>query len=77
MSSNLVTVGVNFWIVVHCEWSCRIVNVLSNLQTCLRESDDSDIEESLSIHSDDQRSEASWEPVDRKETEVAEHGPSL
>ncbi|XP_059829128.1 myotubularin-related protein 4 isoform X1 [Hypanus sabinus] len=43
--------------------------------TCLRESDDSDIEESLSIHSDDQRSEASWEPVDRKETEVTRWVP--
>ncbi|XP_072325492.1 phosphatidylinositol-3,5-bisphosphate 3-phosphatase MTMR4 isoform X2 [Scyliorhinus torazame] len=43
--------------------------------TCLRESDDSDIEESLSVHSDDQRSEASWEPVDRKETEVTRWVP--
>ncbi|XP_060704434.1 myotubularin-related protein 4 isoform X1 [Hemiscyllium ocellatum] len=43
--------------------------------TCLRESDDSDIEESLSIHSDEQRSEASWEPVDRKETEVTRWVP--
>ncbi|XP_069767108.1 phosphatidylinositol-3,5-bisphosphate 3-phosphatase MTMR4 isoform X2 [Narcine bancroftii] len=43
--------------------------------TCLRESDDSDIEEALSIHSDDQRSEASWEPVDRKETEVTRWVP--
>ncbi|XP_055513977.1 myotubularin-related protein 4 isoform X4 [Leucoraja erinacea] len=45
------------------------------METCLRESDDSDIEESLSIHSDDQRSEASWEPVDRKETEVTRWVP--
>ncbi|XP_067866351.1 myotubularin-related protein 4 isoform X4 [Heterodontus francisci] len=43
--------------------------------TCLRESDDSDVEESLSVHSDDQRSEASWEPVDRKETEVTRWVP--
>ncbi|XP_048412794.1 myotubularin-related protein 4 isoform X3 [Stegostoma tigrinum] len=43
--------------------------------TCLRESDDSDIEESLSVHSDEQRSEASWEPVDRKETEVTRWVP--
>uniref|UniRef100_A0A4W3IE68 phosphatidylinositol-3,5-bisphosphate 3-phosphatase n=1 Tax=Callorhinchus milii TaxID=7868 RepID=A0A4W3IE68_CALMI len=31
--------------------------------------------ESLSAHSDDQRSEASWEPVDRKETEVTRWVP--
>ncbi|MGH0153645.1 UNVERIFIED_CONTAM: hypothetical protein FKN15_052379 [Acipenser sinensis] len=44
-------------------------------QTCLRESDDSNGEDSLSVHSDDRLSEASWEPVDRKDTEVTRWVP--
>lgn len=40
------------------------------LQTCLKESDGSDTEDFGSDHSDDCLSEASWEPVDKKETEV-------
>ncbi|XP_041096958.1 myotubularin-related protein 4 isoform X2 [Polyodon spathula] len=43
--------------------------------TCLRESDDSDGEDSLSVHSDDRLSEASWEPIDRKDTEVTRWVP--
>lgn len=40
------------------------------LQTCLKESDGSDTEDFCSDHSEDCLSEASWEPVDKKETEV-------
>ena len=40
------------------------------LQTCLKESDGSDTEDFGSDHSEDCLSEASWEPVDKKETEV-------
>ncbi|XP_051786772.1 myotubularin-related protein 4 isoform X1 [Erpetoichthys calabaricus] len=43
--------------------------------TCLRESDDSDVEDSLSVHSDDRLSEASWEPVEQKDTEVTRWVP--
>lgn len=39
-------------------------------QTCLKESDGSDTEDFGSDHSEDCLSEASWEPVDKKETEV-------
>lgn len=38
--------------------------------TCLKESDGSDTEDFGSEHSEDCLSEASWEPVDKKETEV-------
>ena len=43
---------------------------LPTLQTCLKESDGSDTEDFGSDHSEDCLSEASWEPVDKKETEV-------
>lgn len=43
---------------------------LPSLQTCLKESDDSDTEDFGSDHSEDCLSEASWEPVEKKETEV-------
>lgn len=43
---------------------------LSLLQTCLKESDSSDTEDLGSEHSEDCLSEASWEPIDKKETEV-------
>lgn len=46
------------------------VDVFAFLQTCLKESDGSDIEDFGSDHSEDCLSEASWEPVDKKETEV-------
>lgn len=36
----------------------------------MKESDGSDIEDFGSDHSEDCLSEASWEPVDKKETEV-------
>lgn len=42
----------------------------SFFQTCLKESDGSDTEDFCSDHSEDCLSEASWEPVDKKETEV-------
>ncbi len=44
---------------------------LSFLQTCLRESDGSDEEDSLSNHSEDGFSEGSWDRVERKDTEVS------
>ncbi|XP_062965625.1 myotubularin-related protein 4 [Cynocephalus volans] len=43
--------------------------------TCLKESDDSDTEDFGSDHSEDCLSEASWEPVDKKETEVTRWVP--
>ncbi|KAM6970449.1 phosphatidylinositol-3,5-bisphosphate 3-phosphatase MTMR4 [Aplochiton taeniatus] len=43
--------------------------------TCLRESDDSDEEDSLSDHSDDRFSEGSWDRVERKDTEVTRWVP--
>ncbi|XP_017717056.1 PREDICTED: myotubularin-related protein 4 isoform X1 [Rhinopithecus bieti] len=43
--------------------------------TCLKESDGSDTEDFGSDHSDDCLSEASWEPVDKKETEVTRWVP--
>uniref|UniRef100_A0ABI7ZSQ3 phosphatidylinositol-3,5-bisphosphate 3-phosphatase n=1 Tax=Felis catus TaxID=9685 RepID=A0ABI7ZSQ3_FELCA len=43
--------------------------------TCLKESDGSDIEDFGSDHSEDCLSEASWEPVDKKETEVTRWVP--
>ncbi|XP_028976642.2 myotubularin-related protein 4 isoform X3 [Esox lucius] len=39
--------------------------------TCLRESDDSDDEDSLSDHSEDRFSEGSWDRVEQKDTEVS------
>ncbi|KAG9339761.1 hypothetical protein JZ751_022427, partial [Albula glossodonta] len=39
--------------------------------TCLRESDDSEEDDSLSDHSDDRFSEGSWDRVERKDTEVS------
>ncbi|KAJ8412390.1 hypothetical protein AAFF_G00127260 [Aldrovandia affinis] len=39
--------------------------------TCLRESDDSEEEDSLSDRSDDRFSEGSWDRVERKDTEVS------
>ncbi|XP_071195832.1 phosphatidylinositol-3,5-bisphosphate 3-phosphatase MTMR4-like isoform X2 [Salvelinus alpinus] len=39
--------------------------------TCLRESDDSDEEDSLSDHSEDRFSEGSWDRVEQKDTEVS------
>lgn len=47
-----------------------VLRSLPFLQTCLKESDGSDIEDFGSDHSEDCLSEASWEPVDKKETEV-------
>ncbi|PNJ65821.1 MTMR4 isoform 7 [Pongo abelii] len=44
-------------------------------QTCLKESDGSDTEDFDSDHSEDCLSEASWEPVDKKETEVTRWVP--
>lgn len=44
------------------------------LQTCLKESDGSDTEDFGSDHSEDCLSEESWEPVDKKETEVRPGG---
>ncbi|XP_062341005.1 myotubularin-related protein 4 isoform X3 [Osmerus eperlanus] len=41
--------------------------------TCLRESDDSDEEDSLSDHSEDRFSEGSWDRVEQKDTEVSPH----
>ncbi|KAM5307808.1 phosphatidylinositol-3,5-bisphosphate 3-phosphatase MTMR4 isoform 1-T1 [Glossophaga mutica] len=43
--------------------------------TCLKESDGSDTEDFGSDHSDECLSEASWEPVDKKETEVTRWVP--
>ncbi|KAK6317555.1 hypothetical protein J4Q44_G00129550 [Coregonus suidteri] len=43
--------------------------------TCLRESDDSDEEDSLSDHSEDRFSEGSWDRVEQKETEVTRWVP--
>uniref|UniRef100_A0A8B9V6R9 phosphatidylinositol-3,5-bisphosphate 3-phosphatase n=1 Tax=Anas zonorhyncha TaxID=75864 RepID=A0A8B9V6R9_9AVES len=43
--------------------------------TCLKESDGSDSEDFCSDHSEDCLSEASWEPVDKKETEVTRWVP--
>ncbi|XP_009952625.1 PREDICTED: myotubularin-related protein 4, partial [Leptosomus discolor] len=43
--------------------------------TCLKESDGSDTEDFCSDHSEDCLSEASWEPVDKKETEVTRWVP--
>ncbi|RLV97896.1 hypothetical protein DV515_00011325 [Chloebia gouldiae] len=43
--------------------------------TCLKESDGSDAEDFCSDHSEDCLSEASWEPVDKKETEVTRWVP--
>ncbi|XP_066508394.1 myotubularin-related protein 4 isoform X2 [Hoplias malabaricus] len=43
--------------------------------TCLRESDDSDKEDSLSDHSEDRLSEGSWDRVERKDTEVTRWVP--
>ncbi|XP_050012770.1 myotubularin-related protein 4 isoform X3 [Alexandromys fortis] len=43
--------------------------------TCLKESDSSDTEDLGSEHSEDCLSEASWEPVDKKETEVTRWVP--
>ncbi|XP_045080157.1 myotubularin-related protein 4 isoform X2 [Coregonus clupeaformis] len=43
--------------------------------TCLRESDDSDKEDSLSDHSEDRFSEGSWDRVEQKETEVTRWVP--
>lgn len=45
--------------------------VCLSLQTCLRESDGSDEEDSLSSHSEDRFSEGSWDRVERKDTEVS------
>lgn len=39
-------------------------------QTCLRESDNSNEEDSLSTHSEDRLSEGSWDRVEPKDTEV-------
>uniref|UniRef100_A0A8C8HRC1 phosphatidylinositol-3,5-bisphosphate 3-phosphatase n=1 Tax=Oncorhynchus tshawytscha TaxID=74940 RepID=A0A8C8HRC1_ONCTS len=50
------------------------VNYEDNI-TCLRESDDSDEEESLSDHSEDCFSEGSWDRVDQKDTEVTRWVP--
>lgn len=47
-----------------------MLTFLPFLQTCLKESDGSDTEDFGSDHSEDCLSEASWEPVDKKETEV-------
>ncbi|XP_016313766.1 myotubularin-related protein 4-like [Sinocyclocheilus anshuiensis] len=43
--------------------------------TCLRESDGSDEEDSLSSHSEDRLSEGSWDRVERKDTEVTRWVP--
>ncbi|XP_073696959.1 phosphatidylinositol-3,5-bisphosphate 3-phosphatase MTMR4-like [Garra rufa] len=43
--------------------------------TCLRESDGSDEEDSLSNHSEDRLSEGSWDRVERKDTEVTRWVP--
>nr|XP_014341745.1 PREDICTED: myotubularin-related protein 4 isoform X2 [Latimeria chalumnae] len=43
--------------------------------TCLKESDDSDEESSLSVQSDDRLSETSWESVEKKDTEVTRWVP--
>ncbi|NWI16137.1 MTMR4 protein, partial [Crypturellus soui] len=43
--------------------------------TCLKESDGSNTEDFCSDHSEDCLSEASWEPVDKKETEVTRWVP--
>ncbi|KAF4113922.1 myotubularin-related protein 4 isoform X2 [Onychostoma macrolepis] len=43
--------------------------------TCLRESDGSDEEDSLSNHSEDRFSEGSWDRVERKDTEVTRWVP--
>uniref|UniRef100_A0A4W5NY06 phosphatidylinositol-3,5-bisphosphate 3-phosphatase n=1 Tax=Hucho hucho TaxID=62062 RepID=A0A4W5NY06_9TELE len=43
--------------------------------TCLRESDDSDEEDSLSDHSEDRFSEGSWDRVEQKDTEVTRWVP--
>uniref|UniRef100_A0A7N9ARA3 phosphatidylinositol-3,5-bisphosphate 3-phosphatase n=1 Tax=Mastacembelus armatus TaxID=205130 RepID=A0A7N9ARA3_9TELE len=43
--------------------------------TCLRESDNSNDEDSLSTHSEDRLSEGSWDRVERKDTEVTRWVP--
>uniref|UniRef100_A0AAQ6A467 phosphatidylinositol-3,5-bisphosphate 3-phosphatase n=1 Tax=Amphiprion ocellaris TaxID=80972 RepID=A0AAQ6A467_AMPOC len=47
----------------------------SVVQTCLRESDNSNEEDSLSTHSEDRLSEGSWDRVERKDTEVTRWVP--
>lgn len=44
-------------------------------QTCLRESDNSNEEDSLSTHSEDRLSEGSWDRVERKDAEVSLPNP--
>lgn len=44
---------------------------LAIVQTCLRESDNSNEEDSLSTHSEDRLSEGSWDRVEPKDTEVS------
>ena len=55
------------WLERECPWTGFVTLFL---QTCLKESDGSDTEDFCSDHSEDCLSEASWEPVDKKETEV-------
>lgn len=50
---------------------CSDLTLLSLCQTCLRESDNSNEEDSLSTHSEDRLSEGSWDRVERKDTEVS------
>lgn len=54
-----------------CESFITFVCARSVLQTCLRESDDSEEEDSLSDRSEDRFSEGSWDRVERKDTEVS------
>ncbi|KAJ8266344.1 hypothetical protein GJAV_G00129320 [Gymnothorax javanicus] len=46
-----------------------------NIQTCLRESDDSDEEDSVSDRSEDRFSEGSWDRVEQMDTEVTRWVP--
>lgn len=49
----------------------RLLMSRSAFQTCLRESDTSNEEDSLSTHSEDRLSEGSWDRVERRDTEVS------
>lgn len=53
---------------------CLLTGHFLSVQTCLRESDNSNEEDSLSTHSEDRLSEGSWDRVERRDTEV---GPLL
>lgn len=54
-----------------CEEEIWFLILSALFQTCLRESDNSNEEDSLSTHSEDRLSEGSWDRVERRDTEVS------